>query len=77
MPFERTDAETKEVASLGLREYLRRHGENSWHNELIRIGFQWRHAYLGELCPDGRRCLRFYWRTPTYGGRRHDGQKAI
>jgi len=33
-----------------------------WHYELMRLGFEFRWAYPGELAPDGRKLERVYWK---------------
>ena len=35
---------------------------DAWHYELLRLGFKWRYCFPGERAPDGRMCVRFYWR---------------
>ena len=39
-----------------------------WHYELIRMGFNFRWGYPGELCPNGQPCQRFYWRNSSPRG---------
>ena len=38
------------------------------HLELLKQGFEWRWAYPGERCPDGRLARRVYTRRQPVGG---------